>query len=243
MQHVPSSPTPWSPATDPASSTLPSMDLYGPVHKGLRWALSTSLLRSGTLDVGRRESVWNLIDDLDGVFSLCAAHLEHEERAMHPVLERCWPGVTERTEREHERHRRDLDDLWRLVDRLAEARPEVAPVAARDLYLSLSAFTAETLLHMDHEERELQPVFDRFLSPTELEQLHADIVGAIGPEEMDAFMRVMLPGNDQNTRASMLGGAQAGMAPAAFADMLEGYRGLLTPRDWSDLTRRLGVTL
>jgi hypothetical protein len=205
--------------------------------------LTTALLRLGTLDVTDPGIILALVDDLDGLFSLCTAHLDHEERAMHPALERCWPGVTERTEREHTSHRRDIDELWRQVERLAESPPDGAPAAARDLYLGLSAFTAETLLHMDHEERELQAVFDRFLSPAELEQVHADVVGSIGPEEMDAFMRLMIPGNDRATRAAMLGGAQATMPPAVFATMIEGYRGLVSNDDWSDLTRRLGMAV
>lgn len=227
--------------TEPMTTPLPTVDLYGSVHKGLRWALTSMLTRLGTLDAKNPRAIWQLVDDLDGVLFLCASHVAHEERSIHPVLAARRPGALSEAEEEHVHHLRDIEHLRALADALADGPGEKAPLVARALYLRFATFVAETFVHMDHEEMVLQPLLESLLTRDELERLHDDIVGSIGPEEMAAFMRVMIPANDPETRAAMLSGAREAMPAAAFIDMLQSYRSVLSSDDWADLGTRLGV--
>ncbi len=240
------SPASTSPVADdaagaPAVDPVPSVDLYGAVHKGLRWALVAMLTRVGQLDPTNKTQVWELLDDLDGVLFLCTSHIVHEERNIHPALERRRPGCTAEADAVHEEHRRDLEELQRLADALLDAAPQRAPALCRALYLRLSAFIAADLMHMHHEETVLMPLCEALFSIEELVAIHDQILASIGPEEMAAFMRVMIPANDRATRALMLGGMKAAMPASDFAQALESFRGLLSEGDFVDLRDRLGV--
>ena len=51
----------------------------------------------------------------------------------------------------------------------------------------------------------------------------------------------MLPAMDVEDRVELLGGAQAGAPPEAFAGMLDLTRSVISPSDFAQVTARLGV--
>ena len=224
-----------------ATASLPSVDLYGPVHKGLRLALTNMLTRLGTASGGEREQLWELVDDLDGVLFLFDRHVAHEEEHIHPALDALSPGASWRVEADHAEHAEHAARLQRLGAALIDASPERAPAILRTLHLDFSSFVADNLMHMHLEETVVQPLLESLMSPEDLQRLEIEIVSSIGPEVMMAFMRVMVPANDPVTRAMMLAGAQQGVASEVFLDVLQAFRPTLSELDWMDLIARLGL--
>jgi hypothetical protein len=53
---------------------------------------------------------------------------------------------------------------------------------------------------MAEEEEVMQPLFEELYTTEELLEIHARLIASIGPEEMLASMRIMLPANDLDVR-------------------------------------------
>jgi len=220
---------------------LPRVDLYGPVHKGLRWALTTLLGRMGATDFAAGAKVPELLDDLDGVLYLCASHVEHEERHLHPAIERRCPGRTADLAAEHRTHDRDMAELRALAQALVTGPATSWPATGRALYLRFSRFVADTLDHMLEEELVVEPLLEQLYTQKELEALHHELLASIGPDEMLAFTRVMVPANGIDVRVAMLSGARAAMPAAAFVEVLRACRPALADDEWRELVARLDV--
>ena len=220
---------------------LPTVDLYGPVHKGLRWALTTLLTRMGAADFTDAASSARLLDDLDGVLYLVSSHIEHEDRHIHPAIERKVPDASARLTEEHRQHEREIQDLRVLIAQLAGAPSSGATAIGRRLYLTFSRFVANSLVHMLEEETITEPLLEALYTAEELVQIHDALLASIGPDEMLAFTRVMVPANAREVRVALLAGAQGAMPSQPFALLLQSLRPHLEDADWSHLTARLGV--
>jgi len=220
---------------------LPRVDLYGPVHKGLRWALTTLLTRMGATDFAAGARVPELLDDLDGVLYLCASHVEHEDRHIHPVIERKRPGRTAALVAEHRAHDADIAELRGLAQELATGPETARSATGRALYLRFSSFVAETLGHMLEEELVIEPLLEQLCTEAELAAIHHELLASIGPDEMLAFTRVMVPANGIDVRVAMLSGAKATMPAEAFVEVLRACKPTLADHEWRELVSRLGV--
>lgn len=228
----------------PAPVTAPDparVDFYGPVHKGLRWALSSLLARMGALDPSDRERWLAMVEELRSVLSLCASHLRHEDEHIHAALERRQPGSAARLAREHDERERALATLRALSASLAAAPASSRPVLAHSLYLSFATFVADDLAHMNHEETVTAPLLESLFSAEELAAMHDALLASIAPEEMQAFLRIMIPGNDRAFRVAMLGSVRDALPAADFAELVRSFHGPLGADDYADLTTKLGV--
>ena len=220
---------------------LPQVDLYGAVHKGLRWGLCALLTRMGATDFADTGRAAVVLDDLDGVLYLCESHVAHEESHIHPALERKRPGYTTGLEAEHRAHADDIRDLRALAEAVAAAPDESRAAAGRVLYLRFSKFVSENLAHMVEEETVVEAQLSSWLTTAELTVIHDALIASIGPDEMLAFLRVMVPASSPDGRFAILSGAKAAMPPAAFESLLRSFRPSLDDGDWRELTTRFAV--
>lgn len=221
------------------AAELPVVDLYGPVHKGIRWALSGLLVRMGTTSFTERAETEAVLSELGSLLSLCIKHLEHEQAHLHPAIEARRPGATSDLSVEHEEHERSVADLRALAAALAAAPESARPALGRSLYLTFAYFVAETLAHMCNEEENAQRLLEELYTVDELHALHGELLASIRPGEMLAWLRIMLPSVTREQRAGMLAGAKASMPPEAFEAILETARPTLSADDWEDLSARL----
>jgi hypothetical protein len=226
--------------TSAAETLPPRVDLYGPVHRGLRMALTTVLVRIGATDTRDCTRLATMIDDLEGVLYLCSSHLAHENAHIHAAIERRQPGAMARFDHAHRDHEHEIAELRALSLSLGVKAVDRDAIH-RTLYLRFSRFVADNLAHMAEEETEVAALLDALYSPAELEQIHGALLASIGPDEMLAFTRVMIPANPQPTRIGMLRGAQAAMPREAFVATVHLFRDRLDAAEWIDLTAQLDV--
>ncbi len=224
------------------SPRLPKVDLYGPVHKGIRWALTSLLTRMGAADFNDCASTARLLDDLDGVLYLVESHIAHEDRHIHPAIEKKAPSASARLAEEHRAHEIEIAELRSLINAFGCARPGTSAALGRRLYLAFSRFVADSLVHMLEEETVTEPLLESLYTVDELMVIHDAILASIGPDEMLAFTRVMIPANGRDLRVAMLSGAKAAMPSEPFAMLLASFEPHLDPADWSDLTSRLDAS-
>jgi hemerythrin-like domain-containing protein len=223
----------------PAVPALPKVDIYGPVHKGLRFAQCGLLTRMGSVDLLDKTSRQMLLDDLEGLVCMIESHMEHEDRFIHPALERRRAGSAAGLDDAHEAHRRDIIELRALAAALESAPMSTAPTIARRLYQKFGAFVADDLEHMRVEEEVIQPQLDELYSFEELQSIDEALVASVTPDVMMAFLRVMVPAIRPEERVQLLSKPKAAMPEEVFANVLALVRSTLSEYEFQELKRRL----
>jgi hypothetical protein len=224
---------------DRSAARLPQVDVYGAVHKGIRYALLDLLRRMGTVAPSDASGVDMVLDDLEGAFYLCAAHSAQEERYVHTVIEAESPGALGRFDAAHAGLGDILDQLRTATVEVQCAEPEARPGAFRVLYLRYSSFVAQALEHMCQEELEVQALLERLFGPDKIRAIQTSMLGSIGPEELLVFLRVMVPAATPNERAALLAQPKAALSREAFEAIMLTVRRCLNAAELRDLERRL----
>lgn len=218
---------------------LPQVDVYGAVHKGIRYALLDLLRRMGTVAANDSSNLDMLLDDLDGAFYLCATHAEHEERFIHGVVEARSPGALVGLEVAHAGLGELLESLRTAMSTLGSASPEHKPGLYRLFYLQYCRFVAQCLEHMAQEELHTQTLLERLFTTEQIGEIQARMLASIGPEELLVFLRVMLPAVTPSERVSLLAPPRAALPREAFEAIMLTVRHCLNPAEVRDLERRL----
>jgi len=213
--------------------------LYDIPHRGLRWALANILHTAGTTDFADRAELDQLAVRFEELGTLTEQHMRHEERFFHVALRDRGSPVYLTLEEEHTEHRAVIAGLGQRLVSLRSGRisPEAAPARGREFTLALSRFVAESLEHMDHEEGNAQAIFEHLFTPRELIALQQELVAAIPPRELTAFLKILLPGMHHKDRVAFLSGPRGGMPRAAFEGMLRSSLGYLTAGEQERLLR------
>lgn len=221
----------------PQAGQLPSFDMYGAAHRGLRWAHANLMLRLGATSPSDGAQTKRVLTELSSFLDLCIVHLNLEDRHYHPALERRRSGSSAPIAEAHEQHYVALAGLRPLLDTAG-----ADPTRWRDLYLAYARFVAEDLLHMGEEETVMQPRFEELFSAAELRQLNDELVADIGPADKLSFLRIMIPAATREGRVALLEPVRAALPPGPFQGVLAALRPTLPEADFEDLALNLGAT-
>jgi hypothetical protein len=224
--------------TEPSA---PRLDLYAPIHKALRLAMSETLVLVGRLDVFDPEETLGTLARVERLLDLLHLHVEHENAFVHAAIEARRPSATQRTAHEHVEHLESIEALHAECRTLKAARPDARPPLALRLYRHLALFVAENFQHMHVEETANNAALWALYTDDELVELNQRLLTTITPLQHLEAARWMVPALAPVERAGMLQGARAGMPPEAFLGLLEHVRPHVDARGWSKLTQALGV--
>jgi hypothetical protein len=217
-------------------------DLYGPIHKGLRLALSELVTRIGQVDFADRAQSEEMLAALRRQMALSASHLAHEEHHIHTALEARAPGSTITLEADHDHHRRTFEALEAAMDAVEASHGEARRRFGRELYLRFTQFVAADFAHMAEEETIVLPLLHRLFSDDELIAIEGAIVASLPPEEAMAFMKLMIPAMSEFERIAFLGFVRATAPTEAFEAMLcFAARPTLSQRDYRQVVQGLGM--
>lgn len=223
----------------PDAAHLPPVDVYGAVHKGIRYALLDLLRRMGTVAPSETSEVDMVLDDLEGAFYLCAVHSAQEERFVHAVIEAENPGALVRIDAAHAGLGEILEQLREATAAVQCAEPDQRPGLFRTLYLRYSSFVAQALQHMCEEEIEVQALLERMFPTEKIRTIQHAMLASIGPEELLAFLRVMVPAATPVERVSLLAAPKAALSREEFEAIMHTVRRCLNAAEARDLERRL----
>ncbi|HUP07305.1 MAG TPA: hypothetical protein VMU47_09135 [Caldimonas sp.] len=226
-------------ASDPAAA--PRLDLYAPIHKALRLAMSETLVLVGRLDVHDAAETIDTLARVDALLDLLQRHVEHENEFVHGAIEARCPNGAARTAEDHVEHLASIEALRDETRTLRSAGADArAPLALR-LYRHLALFVAENFQHMHVEETANNTALWSLYTDAELMALHDRLLASIPPVEHLEVARWMVPALDPAERAGMLQGVRATVPPEAFLGVLGHVRPHVDARGWTKLARALGV--
>ena len=219
----------------------PRFDIYGPVHRGLRHAMQAAVLRLGRLDAADAQDVHETVQQLGELLDWLDEHLHIEERFLHRAIEQRRAGALPASV--HDDHQGHLVALAALRADLAGLAGAGADGAARAqrLYLALSRFVGENLVHMAFEEETMNPLLWALFDDAALHGIYTAILASEGPAQLGRAARWMVPAMAPQERAVVLAGARGSIDPGTFEELLAMIRGLIPPRDWLKLQAALGA--
>ena len=197
-------------------------DPYSAVHKGIRAAHMRCLVGIGAADTGDAAAIERLVARIGDHLTMCNAHLHDENIVLHTALEARRPGASAHAAEDHDDHLKSFAEMRTLLERIAAGSSDARADLLAALYRRFALFVAHDLEHMDHEERVLLPDLQAAFDDAELQELEGRIVAQIAPAHMVLFLDAMLDGLPKADSAGMLAAMQAGMPPAAYADLMAG---------------------
>ena len=233
--------SPTLPDTASRDTAPPRRDLYAPIHKALRNAMTETLARLGRMAVADPADRDEALARLDELLGMCSEHLRHENEFVHTAIEARRPAGSSRIADEHAEH---LDSIAALREEAASVAVAAEPHASRlahRLYRHLALFVAENFQHMHLEETLHNALLWEHYSDAELEALHDRLMASITPAEQLQTARWMLPACTPAERAGMVAAARAQMPPEALLGVLATVRPHLDGAGWAKLAAAAGV--
>ncbi len=166
-----------------SASRAPRFDLFGPIHKAIRFVMCDTLCRAGQTCFDSDAEARGLRVALDELLTYCELHADLEDRFLCPALAGRVNGAIDVFDKGHARLARLVAELRTLGDALVHERADGRARVGRILYDHLGALVAENLAHMAEEEQVVAPLMLRLYTDAELHALHDDMLAAIGADE------------------------------------------------------------
>jgi hypothetical protein len=158
---------------------------------------------------------------------------------VHPAREARRPGSTRATAVEHVGHEAAIARLRRRVDALARAPAATRAAVAHELYVELSLFVGESLVHMHEEETLNNAVLWDSYSDAEIAAIELEIRAQLTPVQMQYGIRWMLQAMTPAQRAGMLKELRAAAPAPVYAGVLAAARAHVDPDGWRKLEAAL----
>jgi hypothetical protein len=185
---------------------LPVLDIYGLIHKGLRFAFGDLVTRLGRLEPQDDLRLREVLGDLEQLLLVLHSHAHHEEEHLHRAIDARLPGGAERLRGDHLNQEREMDALRNLARACQSSSGRARVAALRALYLAFATFAGENLVHMCVEESYAQPLLEQLYSTAELGAIQGALLQSISPEDTVRAMQFMAAGVDHAERVGMFEG-------------------------------------
>lgn len=171
----------------------PRVDLYRMIHKALRKQMFDVIYGLGRVDAQADSQVNAAIADVLALMGACESHLNKEAAYVHPAMEARAPHSTQQISNEHDAHVEAIELIREQALAVRTANGSERELALHRLYLTLSVFVGENLIHMHQEEQEHNAVLWACYSDAELLEIEQHIIASVEPAEMTAVMRLAVP--------------------------------------------------
>jgi hemerythrin-like domain-containing protein len=178
--------------SSPPVNLSPHTRLLVRIHKGLRYSLCKLLVQLGHVLPEDRTACSQLIDDLDGALYFAERHLERSERYLYPALDGLVSEVFAQVCARKHGLVNAVHELRRSAFAL-EARPPLQDAELDALYLTLSHFLGELLLHLHCDETVVIPKLSEAYSSEVMNSVADAMRQSMGPDEHALFERTLGP--------------------------------------------------
>jgi hypothetical protein len=182
------------------------VDIYRRIHKALRACMAENLVELGSLDYTDAQELADVMARVRSMANLCASHLFHEDRFVHPAMEARLPGSARHSTADHLEHDYACRKIISLASVIEQARTIERPALVAQLYHQVARFMADSLHHMHQEETENNTVLWATHSNEELEAIEQSIVASLSAEEREVSMQWMMRALNPVERAILLEG-------------------------------------
>lgn len=216
-------------------------DLYAPVHKGIRLALSGLCYQAGSVDSSDDKGVTSFVEEFRRVVIILEAHSRDEDTHINPSYEKYAPGTMHELEVEHGGLELKLQELIERVNQLVSnnQHPDQHQKTWHQIGKDLNRFTAEYLIHLEREEGPgMKALWDN-LTDDQIKAISINIRSSIPPFAMSIFMHYMIPAISHQERVVMFGDMKKFAPKEAYEGMKKLAESRLDPTNWGRLQAAL----
>jgi hypothetical protein len=214
-------------------------DAYALAHKGLRNILFTCSTRIGATDFTDATARDETLELIDWTFRFFDLHMDMEENDYHPILESVEVELSEQAHEEHEGDEAFHAAIRSGIEAIKTVEKDKLVDAGWALYHAFNQWVAHYLLHIDHEDRVLEPRFFEVVDDAKMAALRAKVMAKLAPPDMKRWMGFFLPALSNPENAALLGSIKANAPAPAYEGMAAGARAVLGDR-WAAIEAAIG---
>lgn len=230
-----------------------SMDLFTPVHKGIRSMIYSLGSRVQAADFTDRAASDLLLADLQHEFTnalsasciLCLlhAHAGSEETKIFPSMQSLDPVLIRQLLDDHTEISRRLGSISRLAGELATMdAPERRLEHGVRINREVNEFFAFYLAHMNKEEVTIVPAMKVHFTDAQMGAMQGAIIGAMPPERVAGYLRWMLPSMNLVELTEFLSSVKRGGAPTPMLQAIDAIgTANVDPVRWTAVRQRVGL--
>lgn len=196
--------------------------------------------RSGRVDFNDAQQLAAFRAEVQKAFTLLAAHADHENEWIAPVIAKHAPELADHIGAAHDEHEAHFHAILSGLDAI-DASSADAPVKGHRIVVALSRFFGDLMVHMADEEEKVMPAIWSVMTEAAVEKLHHDLVASVPPDEMAQWAVYMIPAANTPERVAMLGGMKMSAPPHVFQMFRDLARKLLSAHDDEALERGLAA--
>ncbi len=212
-------------------------DLYGPIHKGLRLALSGLSYQAGSVDGTENEKVRAFVAEFRRVVVILESHSRDEDAHINESYEKFAPETLQELEEEHAGLEQKLRSLAELVDQLEASH--LQPASRQEIWYrigkEMNRFTADYFIHLEREEGPGMKALWNNLTDDQLKEISVRIRSSIPPQAMAIFMHYMIPAICHQERVAMLSDIKKFAPREAYEGMSRLAQSRLDEASWTQL--------
>jgi hypothetical protein len=187
-----------------------TVDLFGPIHKGLRALLFGAATAVARADFASDEQTRALLGELRRLNEFLREHALHEDMHVLPLVAAHDGDLARALARTHAQMEAVQVELSVLLARIENTDRQERPVAAASLGGLVNRLVAGHLLHMDVEESQGNALLWARATHEALTDVRARIGASMTPERTREWMAVLLPALNPGERAAFAQGAPVG---------------------------------
>ena len=228
------------------------MDLFTPIHKGLRSMIYSLSTRLQTNDFANVAATRELVTDLENDFAvarsagciLCvlAHHATDEESVIYPDVTRVGSGlISALIEEHHGLTRRELAIGKAAHELLALDSPVSRVEAGIRLNQLANDLVAAYVAHMNREEAELVPLMKDHFSDPQMAAMQGTIIGSMPPDRLFGILGWMLPSLNVSELSDLLFGISKGAPPQFMKAVTDLCANKVDAARWTEVRSRTGL--
>lgn len=229
-----------------------TVDLFTPVHKGLRSMIYDLSGRLQTNDFADISATTALVTDLENDFALArsagcrlctlATHAHEEDTIIFPSASKFADRlVTTLIEEHHDLTQRELAIAKTAHELIELPSPERRVEAGVRLNQMANTLFAAYISHMNKEEAELVPLMRERLTDAEQAAMQGTIISRFPPDRLFALLGWMLPSLNVTELSELMATLKKGAPPP----LLKAVSGLCAAKvdtaRWSEVKLRVGL--
>ena len=218
------------------------IDLFTYIHKGVRAMLYDTGRQLQLADLGNEQEMLEMLNRLELTLEMLEEHAVHEDHYIFPLVEAAAPGATHESEHEHRAYEEKVLELQALIHKLRETPiPEERQAQSSTLNRCYTDFLAFQLVHMNHEEEQVLPASQEYLTTDALMAIRGRIQGSMDAVRYRKWVYWMLSSMSIAELGSIFN--QLKEAPAHVSQMFkeEGEKAIAADR-WQKLCALTGIT-
>jgi hypothetical protein len=223
--------------------TKNQINIYVSVHKGIRNLIGRFSFHAGATDWNDSEAVSKLNEEWTEVMKLLHSHQQHEDKFVHPLLNRISLGSHKGYEADHQEQLKALKNLDLHFKRLRNGNGSETqkPKIGLEFYRELNLFYSGFLKHLHREETEAERILNTLCLPEELTAMLEELVGSIPQDEMLLYIDCMFPAMNLPECVDLLKNIRRQAPESFFRALADRIRKIRGEFDWEVIKKSLDI--